>query len=258
MKMKSIDINCDVGENPKALQDGSEEKIISLISSANIACGGHAGDEDSILKVMRLCKKYDVGIGAHPSYPDKNNFGRIELKMSPDEISKFVSEQIKFFVGIAARNGFEVNHIKPHGALYNAAAKNKIIALAIAKGIAPVSKKFILYGLSGSIMIDIWRSEGFAVASEAFADRKYKDDGSLRSRKFSDALFTDPEDAVLQAINIAEKEKIVSVNGAELKINADTICVHSDTPNSLEILSEIRKNFNEAHIDIARVKSLNK
>ncbi len=252
---KIIDINSDVGEKSEALTDGSEEKLISLISSANIACGGHTGDAHSILEIMKLCKKYDVGIGAHPSYPDRLNFGRIELNLSPAEITQFVYYQVESFIRIANANGFEVKHIKPHGALYNVAAKDEKIAIAISNGISKISKEFILYGLAGSIMIDVWRAEGFKTVSEAFADRRYEDDGSLRSRKFFDAIYTDPEDAARQALLIAQDGKVISLNGEEIKIDADTICIHSDTENSLYIINEIRKKFLKLGIEISRIQN---
>lgn len=251
--MKTIDLNCDVGENPDALFDGSEEKLISMITSANIACGGHAGDAHSIYEVMKLCKKYDVGIGAHPSYPDRNNFGRVELNLSPEEIEQFIFYQLESFVHIANANGFQVNHVKPHGALYNAAASNEKIALAISNGISRISKDFILYGLSGSVMIDVWKREGFKTASEAFADRRYENDGSLRSRKYSDSQFTDPIDAANQASQIVELGKVVSVNGIDVNISADTICVHSDTENAVEILESIKNVFSLSGIEVKRL-----
>jgi len=250
---KVIDINSDVGERPEALVCGIEEKLIGLISSANIACGGHAGDAHSILEIMKLCKKYDIGIGAHPSYPDRLNFGRIELNLSAEEITQFVYYQVESFVRIADANGFEVNHIKPHGALYNVAAKDEKTALAISNGISKISKKFILYGLANSIMIDVWRDEGFNVAAEAFADRRYEDDGSLRSRKFFDAVYSDPEEAAQQALLIAKEGKILSIRGIEIPIDADTICIHSDTGNSIEIIDEIRNKFLESGIEISRI-----
>lgn len=253
---KIIDINSDVGERPEALADGSEEELIGLISSANIACGGHAGDAHSILEAMKLCKKYSAGIGAHPSYPDRINFGRIELHLSPEEITQFVYYQVESFMRIAEANGFEVRHIKPHGALYNIAARDEKTSLAIAKGVAKISKDFILYGLAGSLMIDLWRNEGFDVASEAFADRHYENDGFLRSRKFSDALFTEPEDAAKQALLIAREGKVISITGEEIKIDADTICIHSDTENSIEIIKEIRNKFFEAGIEISHIKTI--
>jgi UPF0271 protein len=250
---KIIDINSDVGERPEALTSGREEKLISLISSANIACGGHAGDAQSILEVMKLCNKYKVGIGAHPSYPDRINFGRIELQLSSEEITQFVYYQVESFVRIAEANGFEVLHIKPHGALYNVAVSNEKTALAISNGIGKISKDFILYGLAGSLMIDLWRNEGFNVASEAFADRKYENDGSLRSRKFPDSLIADPLASAEQALLIAKEGKVVSVNGEAIKIDADTICVHSDTENSIGIVKEIRNKFFEEGIEISRI-----
>ena len=235
-----IDINSDVGERPEALADGSEEKLIRNITSANIACGGHAGDADSIPKVMKICSKCGAGIGAHPSFPDKESFGRKELNLQMDEITEFVFQQVSACVIIAENNGFKVRHVKPHGALYNSAVNKKEIAKAIALGIKNISREFILFGLAGSQMLEVWQDEGFVVAPEAFADRLYEDDGTLRSRKFPDSLITDPKKAAQQALKIAVEGKVISITGKEIKVLAGTICLHSDTKNSDLIASEIR------------------
>ncbi len=249
--IKMIDLNADVGERTEALSSGHEEKLISLISSANIACGGHAGDAHSILEVMKICKKYDVNIGAHPSYPDRLNFGRVALNLSADEITQFVFYQVESFVNIAKANGFEVRHVKPHGALYNRAARDENTARAILKGIEKISREFILYGLAGSVMIDVWNNENFKTASEAFADRRYESDGSLRSRDFFDAVYSSPEDAAQQSFLIATEGKVVSVEGNEINLNADTLCVHGDTESAFEMLKFIRDKFSENSIGVS-------
>ena len=243
---KVIDINSDVGERTSALEDGTEERLIQLITSANIACGGHAGDENSITKVMEMCNHYNVKIGAHPSFPDKAGFGRDELKMSYDEISGFVSQQIYDFIKLADNLGCEVIHIKPHGALYNVAAQDENVALAISKGIKRVSSEFVLFGLAGSKMIEVWKNEGFKVAAEAFADRSYEPNGSLRSRKFDNALITDPFAAAEQALRIAAEGKVISITRNEIPLDAQTICIHSDTKNSLAIAEAVRNKLDEA------------
>ena len=207
-----------------------------------------------MLKVMKICSRYGVGIGAHPSFPDKESFGRIQLNLTADEIIDFVFQQVSNMVKLADRNGFEVKHVKPHGALYNSAVNNKEIAQAIARGVKKLSSSFILFGLAGSQMLDIWREEGFTVAGEAFADRAYEQNGSLRSRKFPDSLITDPHMAAQQALKIAAENKVVTINGSEIAAPANTICLHSDTKGSDIIASEIRRVLKEAGV---LVKTIN-
>ncbi len=243
-----IDLNADVGERPKALIDGSEEKIISLISSANIACGGHAGDEATMDKVLKLCAKYGVAAGAHPSYPDRQSFGRVEMMISTEEIENAVFEQVKILGRIAKLNKIKLHHVKPHGALYNVAARDRNIAKAIAHGVALYNRNLILAGLVGSTMLEVWKEMGFRVAAEAFADRVYESDGKLRSRTKSDALIIDPERAARQAIGIIKNQKVVAVDGAEVQLRAQTICVHSDTPNAEKILSTLRVRLKQEGI----------
>lgn len=245
-----IDINSDVGERSDALLDGSEEKLIQLVSSVNIACGMHAGDAYSMGKVLRYAMKYDVGIGAHPSYPDRKNFGRKEMQLSADEIANCVFDQVALLVEIAKKSNRKITHVKPHGALYNSAVKNPDIAKAIADGILRVDKQLILVGLAGSPMLDVWRDMGFKAVGEAFADRLYEPDGSLRLRHLPDALITDPNRAAKQALSIVQQEVVVTSNGTKLKTPAETICLHSDTPNSLAIAEEIRQKLEEAGVEI--------
>ena len=238
---RTMDINSDVGERPEALADGSEERLIRHITSANIACGGHAGDDGSMLQVMKLCARYGVGIGAHPSYPDRESFGRATMKMTPAEIAESVYRQVGRLIELAAGLGLEVRHVKPHGALYNTAAKDDKTALAIAHGVARLGKRPALFGPANSPALDVWRKEGFSVVAEAFADRRYEPDGSLRPRRFEDALITDPELAALQALRIARDGRVVSVTGKEIAIEAQTLCIHSDTPDSAAIAERIRR-----------------
>ena len=250
---RKIDLNSDVGERPEAIADGSEEKLISLITSANIACGGHAGDLSSINEMIRLCKKYKINIGAHPSYPDRENFGRIKMNSTHDEISDFVFKQVMQLVKLSKEFGLNVKHVKPHGALYNSAAKDGLLAKAIAEGVRKVNPELILVGLAGSVMLNVWKEEGFKVVGEAFADRRYEADGSLRPRKYPDALITDPFEAANQAITIARNGKIKTLSGEEIKIDAQTICIHSDTENSLLTAKEINKTFRKEGISISPI-----
>jgi len=214
-----VDLNCDMGE----LEDSEHEAaLMQYITSANIACGGHAGDEGTMERTTRLALQCGVHIGAHPGYPDRANFGRLEMDLSAAEIASTVCEQIERLDAVVRRMGGQIVHIKPHGALYNVAVRNEEVARAIGAGVAKWNARVPIFGLARSPMLDVWRSMGLAVAGEAFADRRYEPDGTLRSRKFPDALITNPQDAAAQAVRLAR--------------TADTICVHGDTPGAVEIL----------------------
>jgi UPF0271 protein len=218
----AIDLNCDMGELPDA---ALEEALMAHITSANVACGGHAGDTASMRRTVDLARRHGVAVGAHPGYPDRANFGRVEMPLSAEEIAQSVCEQVGALAAVAG----DLAHVKPHGALYNVAAKNPDVARAIGEGVARFGKDLVLVGLAGSVMLDVWREMGFRVATEGFADRRYEPDGSLRSRKFADALITEPEDAAAQAL------RLVSERGVQ------TICVHSDTPGSVEIVAAVAR-----------------
>jgi UPF0271 protein len=221
-----IDLNCDMGE---LADDRHEAALMQYITSANIACGGHAGDEATMEQTACLALERGVNIGAHPGYPDRANFGRLEMPMSEDEVAATVHEQILRLEGVVRRLGGEIVHVKPHGALYNVAVKNEAVARAIGEGVARWNRAIPIFGLAGSPMLDVWRRMGLPVAGEAFADRRYEPDGTLRSRQFSDALITDPAAAAAQAVRLAQEGR------------AQTICVHGDTPGAVEILRAVRE-----------------
>jgi UPF0271 protein len=221
-----IDLNCDMGELE---DDRHEAALMQYITSANIACGGHAGDEATMERTARLAMERGVRIGAHPGYPDRANFGRIEMPMSEDEIAATVHEQILRLEAVVRRLGGEIVHVKPHGALYNVAVKNEAVARAIGEGVARWSRTAPVFGLAQSPMLDVWRRMGLPVTGEAFADRRYEPDGTLRSRKFPDALITDPAAAAAQAVRLTDQG------------SAQTICVHGDTPGAVEILKAVRE-----------------
>ena len=221
-----IDLNCDMGE----LEDAQHEAaLMEFITSANIACGAHAGDLSTMEHTTRLALERGVHIGAHPGYPDRANFGRVEMPLSAAEIEATVYEQIERLDAVVRGLGGEIVHVKAHGALYNVAVRNATVARAIGSGIARWNPQITVFGLAGSPMLDWWRQMGFPVAAEGFADRRYEPDGTLRSRKFPDALITDPQAAADQAVRLA-REGV-----------AQTICVHGDTPGAVEILRACRK-----------------
>ena len=249
--MTRIDINSDMGERPEALRDGSEEALMRCITSANIACGVHAGDDSTMEALVSMAKRNGVSAGAHPSFPDRENFGRLEMKLRPEEIEQCVFNQVKRLAEIAKLQHVELRHVKPHGALYNVAVHDVHIAEAIARGVGRCDKSLIMFGLAGSKMIDVWRNLRMRVAGEAFADRSYESNGSLRSRKFHDALITDPEEAAQRAILIARDGRVKAVDGTMLSLHPDTICIHSDTPNSTSIAGAVRRALEGAGISIS-------
>jgi len=245
-----IDLNCDMGELPEAIADGTQEALMRSITSANIACGGHAGDERTMRTTVEQAMRHGVAIGAHPGYADRANFGRVELQLPAEEVAESVYEQVRALAEIAASCGARLTHVKPHGALYNQAARNRELAEAIARGVARWSRDVVMLGLAGSPMLEVFREAGFAVAAEAFADRRYEADGSLRSRKFSDALIRDPEKVGAQALRIVERGTVVASDGTEVAVAAQTICIHGDTPGAPEIAATAARTLREAGIDL--------
>lgn len=235
---RSIDLNCDMGEMPEAIADGTQESLMPNLTSVNIACGGHAGDEWTMKVTIEQALRWKLGVGAHPGYADRENFGRRELNISPDAIADSVYEQVLTFSRVAASCGVVVAHVKAHGALYNQAARDRVIAQAIADGIARWNREVVLMGLAGSLMLDVFRNAGFTVAAEAFADRRYEPDGTLRSRKFDDALIRDPAEAAQQALRIVEQG------------TAQTICIHGDTPGALKIAEAVAKLLRAAGVEL--------
>ena len=239
--MRFIDLNCDVGEMPEAIADGTQEALMPSLSSVNIACGGHAGDEHSMKTTIEQALRWNLAVGAHPGYPDPANFGRLEWNLPPDILADAVFEQILRLEEVAARCGARITHVKAHGALYNQAARQAEVARAVAAGVALWSRDVVLYGLAGSSGLEVFRAAGFAVAAEAFADRRYEPDGSLRSRRYEDALIRDPAEAARQAVRIAEQG------------TAQTICVHGDTPGAPEIAAAVARALREAGIEVKPV-----
>ncbi len=251
--MKRIDLNCDVGELPEAIADGTQESLMKWLTSANIACGGHAGDAQTMEATIRQAQKHGLAIGAHPGYPDRANFGRLELKMSCREVSDFVLEQIAALDEIAKRLGARISHVKPHGALYNQAVHNEQLAAAIADGVARCNRNVTLVGLAGSLMLDVFHSAGFRVAAEAFADRRYEADGTLRSRKFDDALIRDPLEAGEQAVSIATQDSLTAHDGSTVKLCAETLCIHGDTPGADKIAATVATALKQAGVSVQRL-----
>jgi UPF0271 protein len=276
--MQTVDLNCDMGELPEAIADGTQEALLRSITSANVACGGHAGDAQTMRATIEQALRTGVAVGAHPGYSDRANFGRLELKMPPEALAASVCEQVRALAEIAAACGARLAHVKPHGALYNQAVKDRDLAAAIAAGVAKAvgldlmkstvychpersegsaflpstsedwHKRIVLVGLAGSPMLDVFRQAGFPVAAEAFADRRYEPDGTLRSRKFDDALIRDPAEAARQALSIAERGIVTAHDGTEVKLVAQTICIHGDTPGAPQIAAAVASALRDAGI----------
>jgi UPF0271 protein len=255
--MKRIDINCDLGELPEALTDGTQEELMRYISSANIACGGHAGDAHTMRATMEQALRYKVAIGAHPGYEDRANFGRTELQLNPEQIADSVHNQLLTLAAIADKLGARIAHVKPHGALYNQAARHREVAHAIAEGVLRWRTDVVLVGLAGSLMLEEFRAAGFAVAAEAFADRRYEKDGSLRSRKFPDALLSDPRQAAAQALQIALQGEVTIIDNATIPLHAQTICIHGDSPGATAIAAQVLRTLAHAGCMVVSLQSQN-
>ncbi|HTS78873.1 MAG TPA: 5-oxoprolinase subunit PxpA [Bryobacteraceae bacterium] len=245
-----IDLNSDMGEIPADITSGLQESIMRSITSVNIACGGHAGDERTMKITIEQALRWNLAIGAHPGYADRENFGRMELDLPLAQIEESVFGQIRALAEIAATYATAIVHVKPHGALYNQAVNRPELARAIANGVARFSKDVVLVGLAGSRMLDVFRDAGFRVAAEAFADRRYEPDGTLRSRKFEDALIRDPKLAAEQAARIARKQGIIAIDGSTVAIDAQTICLHSDTPGAPQIAEAVAAGLQEAGVSV--------
>ena len=237
-----------MGEMPEAVAGGAQEALMAFLTSVNIACGGHAGDEFTMRATVEQALRRKLAIGAHPGYPDRANFGRLELHMSTDAIAKSVFEQVSKLAEIAEKCGARICHVKAHGALYNQAARDAATAGAIAEGVARWRRDVVLVGLAGSPMLEAFRGAGFAVGAEAFADRRYEPDGSLRARKLADALILDPAEAAAQALRIAEHSRVIASDGTELRVETETICIHGDTPGATKIAAAVARRLRDAGV----------
>lgn len=232
--MLLCDINCDMGEGMP-----NDALLMPFITSANIACGYHAGDEATMKKTIELCIQHHVAIGAHPSFPDKENFGRTEMECTPTQVKTWVKEQVIILQKIAHSLNAELSHVKPHGALYNMAARNKDLSRAIAEAVREVDEDLILFGLSGSIMITEAKALGLKTKNEVFADRTYQEDGSLTPRSRPNALIDDEKEAVQQAVDMVQKGIVKTVTGRQIPIEAETICIHGDGANAVLFAEKI-------------------
>ncbi len=248
--MFSIDLNCDIGESFGAWTMGNDAALMDFVSSVNIACGFHAGDASVIRRTIETAVKNGVKIGAHPSYPDLQGFGRREMKISADEVFDIVLYQVAALKGICEAFETRLNHVKPHGALYNTAAKDAKIAAAIAEAVKKIDKNLVFYGLSGSFLISEAEKIGLQTASEVFADRTYKSDGTLTPRTEPNALIHDSKQAVAQVLEMIFEQKVTATGGEKVALKAETICIHGDGANGLEFARLINAELTRCGIKI--------
>ncbi|HTJ12789.1 MAG TPA: 5-oxoprolinase subunit PxpA [Dinghuibacter sp.] len=243
--MAYIDLNCDMGEGV-----GDDSALMPCISSANIACGYHAGDEALMEETARLALRHGVAIGAHPSYFDLEDFGRTEMAVPEELLYDWILDQIQLLQAVCARAGAVVRHVKPHGALYNMAARDGSLAAVVAGAVRAADPALVLYGLSGSLLISAAQRVGLRTASEVFADRTYQDDGSLTPRRQPGALITDVGRSVDQVLHIIRRGTVASVSGVEVPLVAETVCLHGDGATAVALARQLKDTLLHEKIDI--------
>jgi UPF0271 protein len=235
-----VDLNCDMGESFGAYTIGADDAVFPFITSANVACGFHGGDPAVMRTTLARAQRENVAVGAHPGFPDLIGFGRRNLDASPQEIYDLVVYQVGALIGFARAAKLELQHVKPHGALYNMAVAKPELAAAIARAVLDVDRELILFGLPGSHLIGEGQAAGLRTASEAFADRNYLSDGSLVSRKRADAQVHDADEAVRRALRMVREGRVTPVDGPDIPITVDTICIHGDGPHAAEFARRLR------------------
>ena len=250
-----ININCDLGEKSKHHSNKYDPDLLEIVNSANVACGYHAGDKETMSQVVKISKKNGVSIGAHPSFNDPENFGRERMNLSSTEIKKLIIDQYEILQNIASNYGENVSHIKPHGALNNMACEDIDLATTLAKTIKEISKDLIYLVPTGSKMEEAAKKLDMKIACEIFADRNYEDDGNLVSRKKSHALITDPEEAKKHVLKMVKTQSLNCHSGKQIPCEIDSVCIHGDNLSSLATAKSIKKNLVANGLDL---KSLNK
>lgn len=254
--MLKVDMNSDLGESFGAYHLGMDAEILSYVTSANVACGMHAGDPVVMMQTVELAKSAHVAVGAHPGYPDLQGFGRRSMALSPAEAKAYTVYQMGALTAFLKAQGMTLQHVKLHGALYNNAAVDEKLALAICEGIQAVQPDIILLGLANSRMIDAARKVGLRAASEVFADRAYNDDGTLVSRKLPGAVLHDADLAIARTVRMVREGVVETISGKVIPIQADSICVHGDNASALEFVSRIRKALQDEGVSIVPLKEV--
>ena len=248
-----VDINCDMGESFGAYEIGADDEVLPHVTSANIACGFHGGDPGVMRKTVTAAARHGVAVGAHPSLPDLVGFGRRELNVTPAEAEDMVLYQVAAVAGVAAAEGVKIQHVKPHGALFNLAARSVELSSAIARAVAAFDASLILFGLPGSEILNAGRAAGLRVAAEVFADRAYEPDGLLASRRQPGAVIHDPDVVVARAVRMVKERTVVAIDGSVVALDADTICVHGDTPGSDDLAAKIRAGLEAAGVTVKAI-----
>jgi len=251
--MASIDLNCDLGESFGRWSLGHDAEVMRSITSANVACGYHAGDPGIMRETVRLARANGVAIGAHPGFPDLVGFGRRNLAATPREVEDFVLYQIGALAAIAAAEGVKLQHVKAHGALYNMAIRDRALSDAIARAVASIDRSLILFGLPGSELLRAGQAAGLPVAAEGFADRSYEPDGSLTPRDREGAVIHDPAAVVRRAVRMARDEVVTATNGEDIPMYVRTICTHGDTPGSHDLTRLLREGLEREGIKVRAV-----
>ena len=245
-----VDLNADVGESFGAYSIGHDSGLMKVITSASIAAGFHGGDPSVLRHTIRLAKSSGVAIGAHPGFPDLAGFGRRDMQVSPHEAEDLVLYQIAVVAGVASTEGMRLQHVKPHGAMYNMAARDEVLASAIAKAVAAFDRQLILFGPPDSALTRAGQAAGLRVVAEGFADRAYEPDGSLVSRTKPGAVVKDPEEVVRRAVRIAREHTVAAVNGSTISLNVETLCVHGDTEGSDVLGARLRAGLEAGGITV--------
>jgi len=251
--MKTIDLNCDMGESFGAFTIGADEAVMASISSANVACGYHAGDPSVMRRTVRLAREHGVAVGAHPGFPDLVGFGRREMRVAPQEVEDLVLYQIGALAGIVRGEGLRLSHVKPHGALYNMAVRDRALADAIARAVAAFERTLILFVLPNSDLARAGQEAGLQVALEGFADRAYEPDGSLTPRSRPGAVVHDIDIVVRRAVRMATEGVVIATDGSELAMPVDTICTHGDTPGAQALTRALRTGLERAGVKVAAI-----
>jgi UPF0271 protein len=250
-----LDLNADLGESFGAYKLGQDALLMPLITSANVACGFHAGDPGVMRETVALAREHGVAVGAHPGFPDLVGFGRRDMKASPREIEDFVIYQIGALAGFVAAQGMRLQHVKAHGALYNMAVRDRVVADAIARATASVDRSLILFGLAGSELIGAGQRAGLRTAREGFADRSYRPDGTLVPRQEAGAVIEAADGVVTRALAMARDRTVIASDGSRLSLAVDTICLHGDTPGAATLASRLRQALTDAGVSVLPVGS---
>ena len=248
-----VDLNCDLGEDTGPTGSTRDEAILAWVTSVNIACGYHAGDHNVMRRTLQLAAAKGVGLGAHPGLPDRQGFGRRSMKVEPDDVFNMVVYQVGALQALAAVSGQRLQHVKPHGVLYNRAARETPVARAIVDAVHAVDPGLILFALSGGEVVRVGRAAGLLVAEEGFADRTYQPDGTLTPRTSPGAVITDPGEAARRAVRMVKEGEIAAADGSELTLHIDTVCIHGDEPQAPTFAKMLRQTLERNGIRVQRI-----